>query len=70
MAKNAPLRGQTMPNQRLIAALDLIGLTNVAMIWMALQRVAVSLEPTRETCLSSSIVAFSGLAMSKTRAID
>ena len=38
--------------------------------WMALQRVAVSLEPTRETCLSSSMVAFSRWAMSKGRAIN
>jgi len=39
-------------------------------IYMVLQRVAVSLEPTREICLSSSMVAFSGWAMSKGRAID
>ncbi len=38
-------------------------------IWIAVQRVAVSLDPTRETCLSSSMVAFSGLAMSKGRAM-
>jgi hypothetical protein len=94
----------------LIAALDLIGFTDVAMkgfgrpevalcffgfinflkarlvtnrasqtssrlapaksIWIAVQRVAVSLEPIRESCLSSSIEAFSGSGMSKARAID
>jgi hypothetical protein len=39
-------------------------------ICIAVQRVAVSLDPTRETCLSSSIVAFSGLGTSKGRAMD
>ena len=38
-------------------------------IWMAVQRVAVSLDPTRETSLSSSIVAFSGFGMSNGRAM-
>ncbi len=38
-------------------------------IWIAVQRVAVSLEPIRETCLSSSMVAFSGLAINKGRAM-
>jgi hypothetical protein len=39
-------------------------------ICIAVQRVAVSLDPTRETCLSCSIVAFSGLGTSKGRAMD
>jgi len=38
-------------------------------ICIAVQRAAVSLDPTRETCLSSSIVAFSGLGVSKARAV-
>jgi hypothetical protein len=39
-------------------------------IWIAAQRVAVSIEPSRQTCLSSSMVAFCRWAMSKDRAID
>ena len=37
---------------------------------MAVHRMAVSVDPTRETCLSSSMVAFSELGMSKARAIE
>lgn len=37
---------------------------------MALQRMAVSVDPIRETSLSSLMVAFSELGMSKARAIE
>jgi len=61
---------------RLIAAVDLILLTDVAIKGFGGPKATLGLLGVtdqlrdRETCLSSSMVTFSGSAMSKDRAID